>query len=182
MGALSPAQLLLGVAVAGIVLWLVSRGRKAPPRSVASNQRPAVSTSAVDDPYAPPQSDEDEAPAKEPVRLATASQSARFLNSVIDTIVLAVLSGGSKNPGVQLLFMFGYYWGLETLFGATVGKRVTGTRVVAVDGGQATAWQILGRTLIRFLPIEAFSFMSSNPVGWHDRWSNTRVVSRSLAR
>jgi len=178
MGALSPVQLLLAIAVVGVVVWLVSRGRKTAPRSVATNQGPAASTSAVDDRYAPPRADEHESPVEQPIRLATASQSARFLNSVIDTIVLAVLSGGSKNPGLQLLFMFGYYWGLETLFGATVGKRVTGTRVVAVDGGQATAWQILGRTLIRFLPIEAFSFMSSYPVGWHDRWSNTRVVPR----
>lgn len=179
MGALSPVQLLLMVAVVGVVFWLLSRARKPSPAQVESNRLRPDRTSKIVDPYAPPQADEDESTAREPrLELAVASQSARFLNSVIDSIVLAVVSGGAKNPAGQLLLMFGYYWGLEAFFGATLGKLVTRTRVVAVDGRPATAWQILGRTLIRFIPVEALSFMSSNPVGWHDRWSNTRVVPR----
>ena len=41
--------------------------------------------------------------------------------------------------------------------------------------GRPTYGQILGRTFSRFVPFEAFSFLPS-PVGWHDRWSGTRVV------
>jgi hypothetical protein len=35
--------------------------------------------------------------------------------------------------------------------------------------------QILGRTFSRFVPFEPFSFLGSGH-GWHDRWSDTRVV------
>jgi hypothetical protein len=30
--------------------------------------------------------------------------------------------------------------------------------------------------LYRFVPAEAFSFLSKRRPGWHDRWSKTRVV------
>ncbi|CAN0592803.1 unnamed protein product, partial [Laminaria digitata] len=36
--------------------------------------------------------------------------------------------------------------------------------------------RLLGRTAARFVPFEAFSFLGGDATGWHDRWSNTRVV------
>ena len=71
---------------------------------------------------------------------------------------------------------FLYYWLFEGLFGRTIGKLLTGTKVVAVDGGCANALAILERTLIRLIPFEVFSFLGTSNSGWHDRWSKTAVV------
>ena len=39
-------------------------------------------------------------------------------------------------------------------------------------------YAVLSLTLVRMVPFEPFSFLGSpHPVGWHDRWSGTRVVS-----
>ena len=72
--------------------------------------------------------------------------------------------------------MLVYYLPSEALFGRTVGKLVTRTRVVSQSGGPPDFLQVLRRTLIRFVPFEPFSFLSKRSVGLHDRWSETRVV------
>jgi hypothetical protein len=64
----------------------------------------------------------------------------------------------------------------EALFGRTLGKLVTRTRVVSESGAPATFWQLLMRTLYRLMPFEGFSFLATRRPGWHDRWSKTRVV------
>ncbi|MEM6265057.1 MAG: RDD family protein, partial [Bacteroidota bacterium] len=64
----------------------------------------------------------------------------------------------------------------EAAFGKTPGKFVTKTQVVNKDGGKPTPGQLIGRTFARFIPFDAFSFLASNPVGWHDSLSKTRVV------
>lgn len=69
-----------------------------------------------------------------------------------------------------------YYLLFEGLTGRTLGKLVTGTRVVAEDGQRPSFGKIVGRTFSRFVPFEAFSFLGGNPRGWHDQWSGTRVV------
>lgn len=89
-------------------------------------------------------------------------------------------------PLMDNLFGFGvmllYYIGFEAVTGRTVGKLVTGTKVVTLQGHAPSALQVLGRTLIRFVPFEPFSFFGSEPRGWHDRWSNTRVVRLRCAK
>jgi uncharacterized RDD family membrane protein YckC len=69
----------------------------------------------------------------------------------------------------------GYYFLCEATTGRTVGKLVSGTRVVTESGGKPTTLQILQRTLSRMVPFEPFSFFGPS-TGWHDRWSKTRVV------
>jgi uncharacterized RDD family membrane protein YckC len=68
-----------------------------------------------------------------------------------------------------------YYVTLEGFFGTTLGKLITRTMVIAQDGGKAGFGRILGRSLIRLVPFEGFSFWFSDH-GWHDAWSKTRVV------
>jgi uncharacterized RDD family membrane protein YckC len=72
-----------------------------------------------------------------------------------------------------------YYIISEGLFQRTLGKLLTGTRVVTADGGRPTFGQIVGRSFARMIPFEAFSFLGGDggPVGWHDSLSGTRVVS-----
>ena len=79
---------------------------------------------------------------------------------------------------VGLMVSLGYFVVMETLFQRTLAKFLTGTRVVTKTGEHPSFGQIVGRTLARCIPFEAFSFLGNgNPVGWHDSLSNTRVVN-----
>jgi uncharacterized RDD family membrane protein YckC len=127
--------------------------------------------------------------------LETASRWRRLANLLLDTVgsllvsmllgmVLSIASAATQidlPEFVASAFGFStvilYYLLSEALFGRTLGKLVTGTRVVAESGGRPAFWQILARSLYRFMPFEAFSFLTSRRPGWHDRWSKTRVVT-----
>ncbi|MBN2891560.1 MAG: RDD family protein [Bacteroidales bacterium] len=69
-----------------------------------------------------------------------------------------------------------YYVVLEATTGRTIAKFITGTKVVNKDGKKPGFTEILGRTLCRAIPFEAFSFLSTS-YGLHDRLSNTKVVN-----
>lgn len=69
---------------------------------------------------------------------------------------------------------FAYYIGFEIAAGKTLGKFITKTRVIRVDGGRPSAAQIIGRTFARLVPFEPFSFLVRG--NWHDAWSGTCVV------
>ena len=136
-------------------------------------------------PYAPPASMLTE-PLRDPAERA-ATRLRRFSDLLIDQLAMGVLSAISTavRPDKSLnelvlesvVFPFLYYTVLEGVFGRTLGKLVTGTRVVALDGRRATLLQILGRTLARFIPFEPLSFFGRGaPIGWHDSLSNTRVI------
>jgi uncharacterized RDD family membrane protein YckC len=152
-------------------------------------------------PYAPPTakvSDVDESPAD----LETASRWLRFANMIIDTIgyyMLAFVLGGIigliggipaaerlAEPGVSLIFALVvvvlYYAPAEHLFGRTLGKLVTGTRIVDLQGERPTGMQIVSRTFSRMIPFEPFSFFGGSGSGWHDKFSKTRVVRARSAK
>jgi uncharacterized RDD family membrane protein YckC len=58
---------------------------------------------------------------------------------------------GALDRLLVLCLIFGYYWGTETAWGQTVGKRVLAIKVVRADGGEAGAGAILVRTLLRIV-------------------------------
>jgi uncharacterized RDD family membrane protein YckC len=72
-----------------------------------------------------------------------------------------------------------YYVPQEAFSGRTLGKMITGTKAVNEDGSKLTFGKVLGRTLCRFIPFEAFSFLGgqNKPKGWHDRIPKTKVIS-----
>jgi uncharacterized RDD family membrane protein YckC len=135
-----------------------------------------------------------------------ASQGKRFSNYVIDRITFTALFYGMNmafnelyvmnraDPSapftqqeanqltitlysLSMLVALCYYLGCEVLFGRTLGKLLTSTRVVSANGGVPTAGQLVGRTFARLIPFDVFSFlMGNNPVGWHDSLSGTRVI------
>jgi len=147
-------------------------------------------------PYAPPAASVEPGPtvsASAEMRLASSAQ--RFLNLLVDyvgVIAFAAVAGGvfafarillsggvppgtGTNQLVGMIAMIAYYVLFETLGGRTLGKLVTGTKVVSADGRPASFSQIVGRTFARFIPFDAFTFFGSTP-GWHDSLSKTRVI------
>lgn len=127
-------------------------------------------------------------------KLHPATRTLRLLNLLIDSVaivglgvgatvmVLLVLPSDEQRAEVYdimgnalLGLPFFYYFGMEAAFGRTLGKFLTWTRVVDKLGRKPTLLAIAGRTLCRFIPLEAFSFLQKNS-GLHDTLSGTRVV------
>jgi len=145
-------------------------------------------------PYAPPQSTValDNADSYE---VLPANNWPRFFNLVIDYIGFIILSAiigiaialiwgeaglryieGTNDMLVGLPIYLGYYIILEHFTGRTLGKLITGTRVVNELGERASFGQIIGRSFSRFIPFEALSFFGTTGRGWHDSFPNTYVI------
>ncbi|MBL7873397.1 MAG: RDD family protein [Cyclobacteriaceae bacterium] len=136
-----------------------------------------------------------------------ASTTKRFFNMVIDYIVFYLLmiafvfvsammaallfpeetetlldenSSGSQVWIYVLVYLayVSYYTTLEAASGRTVGKLITGTRVVDKDGKLPSVGAIFRRSLSRLVPFEAFSFLGNNARGWHDAWTDTWVIEK----
>jgi uncharacterized RDD family membrane protein YckC len=134
-----------------------------------------------------------------------ASHSQRFLNLVIDTFILLVLFflslvfliaimelNGNKNfPNyfvknqiaqytfVSCISLF-YYNFFEILLARTIGKLITQTMVVTINGERPGHEIILIRSICRLIPFNAISFLGITPRGWHDSISKTYVVRAKL--
>jgi uncharacterized RDD family membrane protein YckC len=74
-----------------------------------------------------------------------------------------------------------YYILLEATTGRTLGKFITGTKVVTDKGEKPGFMTIFIRSLCRFIPFEAFTFLISDSFGLHDRLSKTRVINSKSA-
>jgi uncharacterized RDD family membrane protein YckC len=74
------------------------------------------------------------------------------------------------------LVAFGFFIGVqEWVFkGKTIGKFITGTKVVSVYNKPLSFTTFLKRGLIRAIPFEYFSAFGNNP--WHDDWTDTLVI------
>lgn len=79
---------------------------------------------------------------------------------------------------VPTLGAFLYYFLLERAFEQTLGKYITGTRVITKDGEKPCTKTLALRTLVRFVPFEVFSgFTISTYKGcWHDDITGTDVI------
>jgi uncharacterized RDD family membrane protein YckC len=76
------------------------------------------------------------------------------------------------------LMMFLYYFLTETYFSRTFAKYFTKTLVVTKDGTRPNKRMISVRTLSRFIPLEALTFLSGDLRGLHDLFSDTYVVRK----
>jgi uncharacterized RDD family membrane protein YckC len=127
--------------------------------------------------------------------LVDASKGKRFLNLLVDNSMQVLLfssfmplynftryleSISSDQIAMTVFYLITrlvYYPFFESVFGATPGKFLTRTTVVDFNTDeQPTFISIVGRTLARFIPFDAFSFAGAR--GWHDKFSNTRVVNQ----
>ena len=110
---------------------------------------------------------------------------------IVVGIVFVVMHGVDMTPEqeatmslvstlVGLGFFALYYILMEAVFGATLAKFITKTRVRSVDGGKAGFGKILGRSLARMIPFDPLSYLFGDKrLGWHDTLSGTRVIDIS---
>lgn len=127
------------------------------------------------------------------MNMKPASITKRFITMVIDYIVfpIPVAIFVSINMADYLTALgadFEVFYGIvslvwisqifigELLFGRTLGKLVTGTKVVSTNSENLRYIQVFVRMLVRAFPIEMISFLGKNPTGWHDSISKTMVV------
>lgn len=119
----------------------------------------------------------------------------RFINFLIDFIVWLVFASlisfiiglfvpvTSENQGILTLLIYliffgsfiAYYSIMEIKFQKTVGKFVTKTKVVTMNGKKPENGEIISRTFCRLIPFDRLSFLFVKN-GIHDFLSKTKVV------
>ncbi|KAF2326311.1 RDD family protein [Flavobacterium ginsenosidimutans] len=135
------------------------------------------------------------------ITLENSSKSKRFLNLIIDTILILSIAYGffefSERSTILTAFYeklytafgtefsilfyiyiikFIYYLFYESLFKSTPAKFLTGCYITDENGNQPDFSMILKRTLCRFIPFESFSFLMGKNL--HDDYSDTYVVNK----
>jgi uncharacterized RDD family membrane protein YckC len=133
-----------------------------------------------------------------------ADKGLRFVNFLLDMIAyygfiivigmgigLYGLSSGNENIADDLfgaskvaeyIFSHAVYLVFYTLIegiskGRSLGKWITGTVAVRMDGNTITWKDAFLRSLSRIVPFEPFSALGYAP--WHDKWTETTVVKKS---
>lgn len=127
-----------------------------------------------------------------------ASKGVRFINYIIDLIIYYVFivtffsfiwilgiaenffSYMEENSLLdRLITMFFYILFMvaqEVIFkGQSIGKFLTKTKVVYENGQTPTSKVLALRNILRIIPFDQLSFLGY--LGWHDKWSSTRVVN-----
>jgi len=122
----------------------------------------------------------------------SANRGIRFANFIVDFVIIMIIT--SILPVLLAAFnlfellhliilhynlvfcfvAFFYYLLFESFTGRTIGKYITKTKVVTKEGLIPSFSIIVGRTLGRFIPFDALSYLGKE--GWHDSWSDTRVI------
>jgi uncharacterized RDD family membrane protein YckC len=125
-----------------------------------------------------------------------ASNMKRFVNLLIDSVVLFIVificsfilyfvrlsSIVQFLKGIPFAVFIGYFFYviLEYYTQQSIGKFITKTKVISENGEKPILRQILIRTLCRYIPFEALSFLDYPPIGMHDEYSKTRVVNTDI--
>lgn len=94
---------------------------------------------------------------------------------ILNGIILLGFMGWGPH-GLFLLFL--YYVLAESIWGRTLGKMATGSYVLDKDGNKPKLRQIIGRSFLRLLLFDPYSYLFGKEVGMHDLVSNTLVVKK----
>lgn len=120
----------------------------------------------------------------------TVASSLRFFNFLIDIIFFGIIAEiffmiiGSFINLVEyislsyillILLYVSYYAFFESNWQKTIGKFVTKTRVVTLDGEVPNFNEILFRSFCRLIPFDRISFLFTKN-GFHDSISKTKVI------
>ena len=134
---------------------------------------------------------------KEKVDSNVVGSGIRFVNFLIDFIVWLVLAfiisfviglfiqptdqGMISLIGYILIFgtFLAYYAIMEIKFQKTIGKFVTKTKVVKMNGEKPTDGDIITRTFCRLIPFDRLSFLFVKN-GIHDFLSKTKVIKDNV--
>ena len=117
------------------------------------------------------------------------STSTRFIHLVVDTIAFYILAillfmilhfiVNITNDAIVyvVIFMafFLYYGYMETKYQKTIGKFITKTKVINIDGSKPESSDIIRRTFCRLIPFDQLSFLFTEN-GFHDRLSETTII------
>ena len=141
----------------------------------------------------------DEKEQKQKVDSNVVSSGIRFLNYIIDFIVayllilivfivLGIFISSTYDSLLAsliiLIIAFGtlltYYAIMEIKFQKTVGKFITKTKVVKLNGDKPNTSEIIIRTLCRLIPFDVISYLFVKN-GLHDYLSKTKVI-KDLAK
>lgn len=85
---------------------------------------------------------------------------------------------GKELGWTAYIVMFFYYLLLEGLMGTTPGKLITRTKITDYNGNRITFKQAFWRSLVRLVPWDFLTFLSKDRDGWHDDFSDTKVVNK----
>lgn len=118
----------------------------------------------------------------------------RFWNYIIDKffiflisfIIIFIVNKGNLNDQsnelndwahtfILIAVSIIYYISLEYYFNKSIGKYFSNTIVVNLDGTKPNFETIIFRTLSRFIPFDALSFLFGD-TGFHDRFSDTKLI------
>ncbi len=129
---------------------------------------------------------------KEKVDSNVVGSGIRFVNFLIDFIIWLIIVfiltfPFDANNGIHMLLGYliifstfiAYYGIMEIKFQKTVGKFVTKTKVVKVNGEKPENSDIISRTFCRLIPFDRISFLFTKN-GFHDSLSKTKVVKDTL--
>jgi len=108
----------------------------------------------------------------------------RVINYLVDSLSIALIIVFFQSFGIEILgnvfqiylLFYTYFFFMEAAFGQTIGKFVTRTKVVDLNGEKPTLGRIALRSICRFIPFDPISFLFQDRVFWHDSLSKTRVV------
>lgn len=108
----------------------------------------------------------------------------RLLHTLIDGLIIttiAQLLNRFTAIDINILYLIFplYYILFENFLQRTPGKYISKTIVVNDYGEKPSFKTIIIRTLVRYIPLEAFSCLDDYSRGWHDKWSNTYVIKES---
>lgn len=129
-------------------------------------------------------------------RYCRASSSLRLANYIIDSIflyilmfalgvvisiinpkIIDVLDDGISDRIVGLIF-YGVIMSFTEamLNGKSIGKLITKTKAVNLDGTDLSFEKAFTRNLLRIIPFDVFTAFGYPCAPWHDRWSDTMVI------
>ena len=77
---------------------------------------------------------------------------------------------------VYFFIVLVYYGFFETYYQQTLGKMLTKTKVVTLQGEAPSIWKIFIRTIVRYNPFDVLSYLFGLGKGQHDYFSKTIVV------
>lgn len=129
-------------------------------------------------------------------RFCQASSGLRFANYLIDTIFIYLLMFAlgvityfvapefinSIDDGITNRILGMIFYGVIMSFteamlnGKSIGKYITKTKAVNLDGSDLTFEKAFTRNLLRIIPFEPLSALGTPSNPWHDRLSQTMVI------